>query len=407
MVLTTHITKIVSQYNLRIFRDFGYKIGDFAKVDIKDWNKNSHDKVEVRCDVCGFEKMLSYREYNRSLLKYELYACSSKCSKFKNKLTNKLLYGDENYYNIDKCKSTCLERYGVDNVFKRKDVISKIDVTKRVKYGEKHELVFDKVRFKVLDKYGVDNISKSEYAKELKKKTCFSNFGVYHPFQSEVIRAKSIKTCLIRYGYKYPMQSDIINMKRQSTCLEKYDANSYVESDDYLKKINLRYGVNNYVESDDYLKKINSKFNYTIKRPYDLIKIWYDSEDFLNRKSSIYDMIKESNIKNGNWFKPYKDDYIIYRRRVDFLTKKNKKLLFTNWDGVDYYDNEYILDNFKLSSNNISYPTVDHKISVLNGYLNNISIDEISSIDNLCITKRTLNSKKNSKNESEFILLIN
>ena len=45
-----------------------------------------------------------------------------------------------------------------------------------------------------------------------------------------------------------------------------------------------------------------------------------------------------------------------------------------------------------------SYPTIDHKISVFNGFINNISPEEISQLENLCITKRTNNSKKNSNN---------
>ena len=46
------------------------------------------------------------------------------------------------------------------------------------------------------------------------------------------------------------MQSTIVNNKRINTCIEKYGAPSYVESDDYLFKINSKYGVINYLESD-------------------------------------------------------------------------------------------------------------------------------------------------------------
>jgi len=80
------------------------------------------------------------------------------------------------------------------------------------------------------------------------------------------------------------------------------------------------------------------------------------------------------------------------------------KLLLENWNGNDYYDNEYILPYYKLHYNNILYPTIDHKISVKSGFLSNISAEDISSTNNLCLTKRTINSKKNSKNEDQFIL---
>ncbi len=77
MLITTEIVKIVTQYNVRIFSNYGYKIGDLAIVKIEDWNKNSHEKVNVKCDICGFEKMLSYREYIRSYENNGIYCCSS------------------------------------------------------------------------------------------------------------------------------------------------------------------------------------------------------------------------------------------------------------------------------------------------------------------------------------------
>jgi hypothetical protein len=46
-----------------------------------------------------------------------------------------------------------------------------------------------------------------------------------------------------------------------------------------------------------------------------------------------------------------------------------KKDLLENWDGYDYYDGEYIKDNFCLYSNDKNYPTMDHKISCYYGFL--------------------------------------
>ena len=45
----------------------------------------------------------------------------------------------------------------------------------------------------------------------------------------------------------------------------------------------------------------------------------------------------------------------------------NKKQLFENWDGKDYYDGVYIKDNFILQSGSKEYPTIDHKTSVSYG----------------------------------------
>lgn len=91
-----------------------------------------------------------------------------------------------------------------------------------------------------------------------------------------------------------------------------------------------------------------------------------------------------------------------YRIDVYNETYKNKKILFKKWNGLDYYDNEYIKDNFVFSPTNPKYPTIDHKISILYGFKNSIPPKEIGSIENLCITKKSNNSNKNSKTEKEF-----
>ena len=58
---------------------------------------------------------------------------------------------------------------------------------------------------------------------------------------------------------------------------------------------------------------------------------------------------------------------------------------------------QYIKNNFMLDKNDPSYPTIDHKISIFFGFINKISVEEISRIENLCLTKRILNLKKNHK----------
>jgi len=382
MIITKNIERKVTQYNLRIFKRFGFTIGEIAVVDIKDWDRNSHEKVLVKCDICGIEKYNQYRQYMDSYEKYNLYSCSSKYSNFKNKKTCLEKYDDENYSNKDKYKETCLERYGVDNTFKVVDIKDKIYFIKREKYGENLEIIVDKMKNTMIERYGVDNISKLEEIKEIKKQTYFLNYGYCHPMMSDDVKRKSRETCLVKYGYEYPIQSDIVKNKRMETCLERYGNKHYILSNDWIIKVNIK----------------------GVKSPSDLLKYWKNTMDYKLRKEDIYNKIRQKNIKNGNWYKTIDNEYKSYRKMVDNLTRKNIKLLLENWDGNDYYDNEYILPYYKLHYNNILYPTIDHKISVKSGFLSNISAEEISSTDNLCLTKRTINSKKNSKNEDQFIL---
>ena len=62
-----------------------------------------------------------------------------------------------------------------------------------------------------------------------------------------------------------------------------------------------------------------------------------------------------------------------------------------------FYDGEYIKDNLKLKYSDKKYPTLDHKISVLYGFQNNMTIDEINCLENICVTKRSINSSKQHK----------
>jgi len=114
---------------------------------------------------------------------------------------------------------------------------------------------------------------------------------------------------------------------------------------------------------------------------------------------------KQTKIKKG-LISPdnLKSDYDLYKQKIINETRKHKIKLFEKWDGLDYYDNEYIQDNFKYNHMNSLYPNIDHKMSIKYGFDNNIPTDDISHYDNLCITKKKNNNKKGIKNEKDFIL---
>ena len=63
---------------------------------------------------------------------------------------------------MDKLKNTCLEKYGVDNVRKSKEIKDKIKSTNIEKYGFENvfqsEFIKDKIKTTNIEKYGVENI---------------------------------------------------------------------------------------------------------------------------------------------------------------------------------------------------------------------------------------------------------
>lgn len=166
-------------------------------------------------------------------------------------------------------------------------------------------------------------------SKNKKKETSIKNFGVEHPFQCQKMKEKIKTTNLKLYGVEYPIQCEQIKEKIKKTNLVKYGCEYFTLSEAYKEAFKINKGV-----------EINS--------PIDIINIWKNTEDYKNRKESIYQKIRITNMKKGNWFKPieYIYEFGAYRKLVLRITKQNGKLL---WDGYDYYDSEFIFDYYNLN----------------------------------------------------------
>lgn len=185
---------------------------------------------------------------------------------------------------------------------------------------------------------------------------------------------------------KKSITKDVID-KRKNTCVEKYGTNTPCENDIIKEKLLL--SIHN--KTDVEKQKIIKKREQTLIEKYGVSNC--------NLVMGSIEKAKETRISKGIQVPDEKlTDYQKYRKIVVSMTNKIKRKLFENWDGYDFYDNEYIKDNFCLSKTDKKYPTIDHKTSILYGYLNNIDPSIISDIDNLCFTKLTNNSKKGSKN---------
>jgi hypothetical protein len=245
------ITKIVkiSCYGTN-YSKLGYEKKDgFYNVKIEDLPKNSHKKIKVKCDICGNEKELSYRKYNKNISNGGYYSCSQKCSK-------------------DKKINTFNKNYGVDNPFQSEEIKEKIKETNSKKYGSEIYLKSDDYKIKnkkFLEKHGVDNIFQLEYVKEKSKETCLKKYGVENPTQSEEIKKKSKETCLKKYGVEYPMQNEKIYYKNLK--------NNYLKKNIY----NLQYqGTYEY----DFIDRYYNRYKIYNAKPINYIfeekkKIYY------------------------------------------------------------------------------------------------------------------------------------
>jgi hypothetical protein len=239
--------------------------------------------------------------------------------------------------------------------FKKNDIIKvKVkDLNKGSKYKVKCKCYYcEEIKESIYKNYIEQTKNLNKYAcskcSHIKRvETVREVYGVDYTFQVERFKKDRELTNIEKWGNKYPILTNTVKEKIKKTNLEKW-------------------GVENPFQSQE-----------------------------------IKDRIRKTNIDNNNWIIDV-ENFNQYKRRVKTLTNKIKEKLFNDWNGYDYYDDEYIKENLNLNKNSNIYPTIDHKISLYHGFIENISPEEISDISNLCITKRYINSSKNKKTENEF-----
>ncbi|KFZ25801.1 MAG: hypothetical protein KQ78_02006 [Candidatus Izimaplasma bacterium HR2] len=183
---------------------------------------------------------------------------------------------------------------------------------------------------------------------------------------------------------------------------------SETEKSEHIRKIKESMDYDNISKKRS---KTMLKWNATKKQDYikKLKKSWQiKSDEELNEK---YRKQKETNISNGNWIPDkIKDEFYAYKLNVRQETRKWIKLLFSEWTGLDYYTKEKLIttEEFvtlydKHPNSNKLQPTIDHMISIHEGFLDNIDYKIIGNIKNLCVCSRKNNSKKRNENIKNFL----
>lgn len=275
------------------------KVDQKIIIDINDLSEYSNFKINCKCEICGFENKISKANYTINIKNGGFYCCK-KCSR-------------------TKFKNTCIEKYGVENVFQFDTIKEKIKDTNLYKYGVdnpfKSELIKEKIKNINLDKFGAEYYTKTEDYKIKSKITNLKNLGVEYPMQSNLIREKSTKKCIEKYGVSHALQNEFIKSKMKNTNLEKYGVPYASQNEGIKQKIkntNLeRYGVPYVIQS---YKFLNKSLKLKIK-PYNE-NLYYQGTyelDFLNKCENlgIIDLLKRGpTIKYDDNFVYFPDFYI-------------------------------------------------------------------------------------------------
>ena len=124
MILTRDIDIKISESNYQYYDDLGYDvaIGENIKIPVELMSKGSHYKIVCKCDGCGIEKEVIFKNYIKYDNNWGEYYCR-KCSEKKRKETLRKNFGVDypiqNKKVLSKMKNTLIEKYGVDNISKR------------------------------------------------------------------------------------------------------------------------------------------------------------------------------------------------------------------------------------------------------------------------------------------------
>lgn len=124
MILTREIEIKINEANYQYYDDLGYDvaISEVIRIPIELMSKGSHYKIKCKCDGCGIEKEVIFKNYIKYDNVFGEYYCR-KCSESKRKETLRKNFGVDypiqNKKVLSKMKNTLIEKYGVDNISKR------------------------------------------------------------------------------------------------------------------------------------------------------------------------------------------------------------------------------------------------------------------------------------------------
>lgn len=283
----------------------------------------------------------------------------------------KLMSDEDKLRQLSKRKKTMLERYGVDNPSKSKEIYEKVKKTNLERYGNtcsaqsnivrpkiiksmldrygvecsfQAGVVKEKIKATNLERYGVDNPSKSDIIKDKIVESNRKNLGVDYPMQSREVMDKSRVTSLEKYGTEYPNQSDIVKQHIKESNLEKYGVERPAQSDEIKRKTietNIkRYGVDyTCLVFSGKLKGNDSSYNRSFAKLLDDVGIVYEREFLLEKYSydfKVGNTLIEINptATHNTHFNPYGKNRI----DVDYHRDKSKLAKDSGYSVIHVFD---------------------------------------------------------------------
>lgn len=195
---------------------------------------------------------------------------------------------------------------------------------------------------------------------------------------------------------------DLIN-KYQEDILESYTLDPNVS--DIIKKFGAsRNSIVRLLKSKGLYKGLDGYSPSRVAKVKSSIQAKF-GDDIINygQTKGMRDKLKERNNRPFNVV-PWKEDLSLYKRKCDKLTIKNKKFVYK----ADYcfYTGIKMLESNLHNPNNPLLRTLDHKISVVEGFMLGIDPEVISSPTNLVYCIRYINTLKGNMSADDIIKLV-
>jgi len=261
MILTKEVKVRIVGRNIKYYHNLNYKckIGDIIEIDVKDLKKTSKIKVLVKCNYCGNELNIQYR--NAKKIDYCCNFCNGKIEK------------------------TNLKKYGVKTTLLTTEVKEKSKKTKLEKYNNVNFNNREQAKKTCQKKYNVDNVFQLESVKEKSKQTLLEHFDVEHQMYSEEIKSKLKKTILERYGVEYYSKTQSFKKKIHKTNLDKYGKTHITKNKDFRNKYKIT-NDKNYVK---YLNNGVSLFKCSeCNKFYEISSVFYNNRILHDVETCIY-----------------------------------------------------------------------------------------------------------------------
>ena len=291
-------------------------VAKYTKLPKEEQNKILNDLLELYINQnLSREEILS--NYNIGLYFFKWILRENNIKKDKSLVQKNIdktflnKYGRTGYANRDKIKETLIEKYGVDNPLKSKEIKEKVIATNNKKYGGNAPACSKEVQEKIiktnLDKYGVENVYASEEIKNKIANTKFERYG-----DSSFINKDKISQT---WNNKSDDELLKIQYKREQTNLNKFGVKNPYQNKELMEKAYIaKLGVNHPWKS----KIVRDKIKETIQEKYG-VPYYCLTKDCISHQGKTIskinlrfaELLEENNIK-------YEMEYILEDKSFDF-----------------------------------------------------------------------------------------